>query len=33
MVKHLPSITKRQAAVRQVKVNPWALSLTVRGWH
>ena len=31
MVKRLPGITKRQAAVRQVRVNPWALSLTVRG--
>ncbi len=31
MLKHLPDITKRQAAVRQVKVNPWTLSLTVSG--
>jgi hypothetical protein len=31
MVKRLPAITKRQAAVQQVKVNPWTLSLTVRG--
>ncbi len=31
MVKRLPEIVKRQASVRQVKVNPWALSLTVRG--
>jgi hypothetical protein len=31
MLKHLPAITKRQAAVRQVKLNPWTLSLTVRG--
>src|SRR5262245_59705756 len=31
LVKRLPEITKRQAAVRQVKFNPWALSLTVRG--
>ena len=31
MVKRLPEITKRQAAVRQVKVNPWTLSLTIRG--
>ena len=31
MLKRLPAITKRQAAVRQVKFNPLALSLTVRG--
>ena len=31
MVERLPAITKRQAAVQQVKVNPWTLSLTVRG--
>ena len=31
MLKRLPDITKRQADVRQVKVNPWTLSLTVRG--
>lgn len=31
VVKQLPAATKRQAAVRQVKFNPWALSLTVRG--
>jgi hypothetical protein len=31
MVKRLPAITKRQAAVQQVRFNPWTLSLTVRG--
>ena len=31
MVKQLPGITKRQAAVEEVKVNPYALSLTIRG--
>lgn len=31
MLKHLPEITKRQAAVRQVRVNPWTFSITVRG--
>jgi hypothetical protein len=31
LVKRLPAITKRQAAVRQVKFNPLVLSLTVRG--
>lgn len=31
MTKRLPAITKRQASVQQVKVNPWTLSLTVRG--
>ena len=31
MLKRLPAITKRQAVVQQVKVNPWTLSLTVRG--
>ncbi len=31
MTKRLPVITKRQATVQQVKVNPWTLSLTVRG--
>ena len=30
-VKRLPAITKRQAAVRQVKFNPLVLSLTIRG--
>ncbi len=31
MLKRLPDITKRRAAVRQVKFNPLALSLTIRG--
>ncbi|HOX56606.1 MAG TPA: DUF748 domain-containing protein [Candidatus Paceibacterota bacterium] len=31
LVKRLPPITKRQVAVRQVKFNPLALSLTIRG--
>ncbi|MSU34286.1 MAG: DUF748 domain-containing protein [Pedosphaera sp.] len=31
MVRRLPAITKRQTSVQQVKVNPWTLSLTVRG--
>ncbi len=31
LTKQLPAITKRQAAVQQVKVNPWTFSLTVRG--
>jgi hypothetical protein len=31
LVKRLPAITKRQAAVRQVKFNPLALSLTIHG--
>ena len=31
MLKRLPAVTKRQAAVHQVRVNPWTLSLTVRG--
>jgi hypothetical protein len=31
MVKRLPALTKRQAAVQQVKLNPWTLSLTMRG--
>ncbi len=31
LVKRLPAITKRQAAVRQVKFNPLVLSLTIRG--
>jgi hypothetical protein len=31
LVKRLPAITKRQAAVRQVKFNPLALSLTISG--
>ena len=31
MLKRLPITTKRQAAIRQVKVNPLTLSLTIRG--
>jgi hypothetical protein len=31
MTKRLPQITKRQVIVRQVKANPWTLSLAVRG--
>src|SRR4249919_3480275 len=31
MLKQLPALTKRQVAIQQVKVNPWTLSLTVRG--
>jgi hypothetical protein len=31
LVKRLPGITRRQAAVRQVLFNPLALSLTIRG--
>ncbi len=31
LVKQLPAITKRQAAVRQVRFNPYALSLSIRG--
>lgn len=31
LVKQLPALTRRQAAVQQVQVNPWALSLTIRG--
>ncbi|HEY5913871.1 MAG TPA: DUF748 domain-containing protein, partial [Verrucomicrobiae bacterium] len=31
LIKRLPALTQRQAAVRQVRLNPWALSLTVRG--
>lgn len=31
LLKRLPETTKRQAALRQVKVNPWTLSLTLRG--
>ncbi len=31
MLKRLPTITKRQAALQLVKVNPWTLSLTLRG--
>ena len=29
--RRLPAITKRLAKVRQVRVNPWTLSLTIRG--
>jgi Domain of Unknown Function (DUF748) len=32
MLKRLPGLTKRQAAVRQVKFNPFAISLTIRGF-
>src|SRR5580658_1942657 len=32
MLKRLPALTKRQAAVEQVKCNPFALSLTIRGF-
>lgn len=31
MLKRLPGVTKRQAAIRQVKFNPLVLSLTIRG--
>ncbi len=31
LIKRLPALTKRQAAVQQVKLNPYALSLTIRG--
>ena len=31
MLKRLPALTKRQAAIGQVKFNPWWFSLTVRG--
>ena len=31
MVKRLPAITRRTVAVQQVKLNPFALSLTIRG--
>lgn len=31
LVKRLPDITKRHAAIRQVRVNPLTLSLTIRG--
>lgn len=31
LVKQLPKSTKRTATVRQVLVNPWTLSLTIRG--
>ena len=32
MLKRLPALTHREAAVDQVLVNPYALSLTVRGF-
>ncbi len=32
MLKRLPGLTKRQATVRQVRFNPYALSLTIRGF-
>ncbi len=32
MLKRLPALTKRQVAVEQVKFNPFALSLTIRGF-
>ena len=32
LLKRLPALTKRQAAVEQVKFNPFALSLTIRGF-
>src|SRR5579859_6953547 len=32
MLKRLPAITHRQAALKQVKFNPFALSLTIRGF-
>jgi hypothetical protein len=31
LIKRLPGLTHRQAAVQQVKANPYALSLTIRG--
>jgi hypothetical protein len=31
MQKQLPAVTKRQAAVREIRFNPLTLSLTVRG--
>lgn len=31
--RQLPAATHRQAAVRQVRCNPWTLSLTVRGFE
>lgn len=31
LVKRLPGLTHRQAAVRKVKLNPYALSLTIQG--
>ena len=32
MLKRLPALTKRQVEVKQVKFNPYALSLTIRGF-
>jgi hypothetical protein len=32
MLKRLPALTHREAAVQQVKFNPYALSLTIRGF-
>lgn len=32
MLKRLPALTKRQAAVEQVRFNPYVLSLTIRGF-
>ena len=32
MLKRLPGLTKRAAAIQQVKFNPYALSLTIRGF-
>jgi hypothetical protein len=31
MLRRLPALTKRQAAIQQVKCNPYVLSLTIRG--
>lgn len=31
LLKRLPDLTKRQASIAQVRFNPWALSLTIRG--
>jgi hypothetical protein len=31
LLRRLPELTQRTATIRQVKVNPWTLSLTVRG--
>jgi hypothetical protein len=32
MLKRLPALTKREAFIKQVKFNPFALSLTIRGF-
>lgn len=32
MLQRLPGLTKRQVAISQVKANPYALSLTIRGF-